>query len=121
MTLKLINPGVLSVLLLVVFCIVIHDVAGGLSDRFQRAATSRRCGFSVAARELSVGGSHTKPNTWPWLVALYKELPKRKTEFFCAGSLIAQRHVVSGMNDIILRCYSSLIYHFSCALFPLKV
>jgi hypothetical protein len=84
------------VLLSVVLCIVIHDVVGGPTDRVERAVTSSRCGKSRAARELSIGGNHTVPHSWPWMVALRKKLPENKSEFFCAGSLIAERHVVSG-------------------------
>jgi hypothetical protein len=86
------------VLLLVVLCIVIHDVAGGPTDRVERAVTSTRCGKSQAARELSIGGSHTALHSWPWMVALQKKLPENKSKFFCTGSLIAERHIVSGKD-----------------------
>jgi hypothetical protein len=78
----------------IVLWVVIHGVAG---DHVERAA-SIRCGRSIAARLLSFGGNHTIPHSWPWMVALRKKLPENKNEFFCAGSLIAERHVVSGKD-----------------------
>lgn len=37
------------------------------------------------------GGDHTEVNAWPWLVAL-----RHNDVFFCAGSLVSTKHVVSG-------------------------
>jgi hypothetical protein len=98
MILKRMKSARMFVLLSVVLCIVTHDVVGGPTDRIKRAVTSTRCGKSRAARELSIGGSHTVPHSWPWMVALQKKLPENKSKFFCAGSLIAERHVVSGKD-----------------------
>jgi hypothetical protein len=100
MILKRMKSASTFVLVSAVLCVVIHGVAGGPADRIERATTSR-CGRSIAARELSVGGIHTKPNTWPWMVALQKKLAKNKSEFFCAGSLITERHVVSGKDESV--------------------
>jgi secreted trypsin-like serine protease len=93
---KRLKSGSMFVLLSIMLCIVIRVVVGGPTDRVERAVTSTKCGKSQLTRGLSVGGNHTIPRSWPWLVALRKELPENKSEFFCAGSLIAERHVVSG-------------------------
>jgi secreted trypsin-like serine protease len=94
------KSGSMFVLFLIVLCVVIHDVVGGPADRIERAATSS-CGKSQIAKGLSVGGNNTKPHTWPWMVALQKKLPENKSEFFCAGSLITEQHVVSGKDESI--------------------
>jgi hypothetical protein len=99
MILKRMKSASTIVLLSIVLCTLIHDVAGGPTDRVERAATPMMCGKSRAARGLSIGGNHTVRNSWPWLVALRKELPGNKSKFFCAGSLIAKRHVVSGEDE----------------------
>jgi hypothetical protein len=115
------KSGSMFVLFLIVLCVVIHDVVGGPADRIERAATSS-CGKSQIAKGLSVGGNNTKPHTWPWMVALQKKLPENKSEFFCAGSLITERHVVSG-NESIPRYSidSSSSLPSSCSLFHQKV
>jgi hypothetical protein len=93
------KSGSMFALLSVVLCVVIHDVAGGPTDRVECAATSASCGKSQADHELSNGGNYSIQHTWPWMVALQKKLPENKSEFFCAGSLIAERHVVSGKGE----------------------
>jgi secreted trypsin-like serine protease len=40
-----------------------------------------------------VGGYHTRANSWPWLVAL---IHRHTRQFFCGGSLVSERHVISG-------------------------
>lgn len=40
-----------------------------------------------------VGGKPTVRGDWPWLVAL---INKRNENFFCGGSLIGAKHVLSG-------------------------
>jgi secreted trypsin-like serine protease len=45
------------------------------------------------------------------LVALRKNLPNNKTAFFCAGSLVSERHVVSGKEEII-SCYPVCSFSF---------
>lgn len=53
------------------------------------------CGKKNAAKGLIFGGEQTKPNTWPWLVA-FSHRAKIKKTFFCGGSLVSAKHVVSG-------------------------
>lgn len=53
------------------------------------------CGKKNAAKGLVFGGEQTKPNTWPWIVA-FSHRAKRKQNFFCGGSLVSAKHVVSG-------------------------
>jgi secreted trypsin-like serine protease len=52
-----------------------------------------QCGASVVGRGNIVGGEDTKIHSWPWLVAL---IQKPKNDFFCSGSLISAKYVISG-------------------------
>jgi len=40
-------------------------------------------------------GMKTSPGQWPWLVALF--LVRTTFEFQCAGSILTQKHVITGM------------------------
>jgi secreted trypsin-like serine protease len=53
----------------------------------------RSCGLRPAGSGNVWGGNHTRFNSWPWLVVLRF---KPTNAFFCGGSLIMERHVVSG-------------------------
>jgi Trypsin len=56
---------------------------------------SESCGSKIGARGLSFGGEKVQSNEWPWLVAL---INWPKNEFFCGGSLVSSKHVISGEN-----------------------
>jgi secreted trypsin-like serine protease len=52
------------------------------------------CGIRInVAQGNVVGGERTMQNSWPWLVALKHRHTKK---FFCGGSLVSERHVISG-------------------------
>jgi secreted trypsin-like serine protease len=51
------------------------------------------CGKVSVPTGLVVYGEETLPGEFPFLVALYKF---ENDKFFCAGSLITRRHVLSG-------------------------
>lgn len=56
-------------------------------------ASNEECGKRKGFIETSFGGQNTRKNEWPWLVALFY----RETEvFFCGGSLLSRKHVMSG-------------------------
>jgi secreted trypsin-like serine protease len=70
----------------------------GISVIFADASetTTRRpfsCGRRPAGGGNVYGGNHTRFNSWPWLVVLRF---KPTNAFFCGGSLITERHIVSG-------------------------
>ena len=79
-------------ILLVVFVVVCET----LGDKFPMNQT---CGLKESSSEpLSFGPgtygvAETKKSEWPWLVA-FIYWPESK--FFCAGSLISEKHVLSG-------------------------
>jgi Trypsin len=51
------------------------------------------CGRKFSGSDLSFGGEQVQSNEWPWLVAL---IYSPKNVFFCSGSLISSKHVISG-------------------------
>jgi hypothetical protein len=52
------------------------------------------CGKRYGHSGLIFGGKEVKIGDWPWLVALvHKEL----NTFFCSGSLVSSRHVLTGL------------------------
>ena len=66
------------------------------------------CGHKFSGVGYIVGGSKALPNAWPWLTVL---LYKPKNKFFCGGSLISEKHVISGekLNEflkfVIMCCF----------------
>lgn len=51
------------------------------------------CGRRFEGHGLAYGGAKSQQNAWPWLVA-FENLQKNK--FVCSGSLISNKHVLSG-------------------------
>lgn len=58
------------------------------------ATNSQKCG--IIETELAGPGSVTAAGKWPWLVALFQIKSIRIYKFFCVGSLISAKHVLSG-------------------------
>jgi secreted trypsin-like serine protease len=57
------------------------------------ATVTRDCGKRLAPRAFVYNGKQAKPYSWPWLAAFtYRD----NDEYFCAGSLVSKRHVVTG-------------------------
>ena len=65
---------------------------------FVQSNPTPRCGKKNGVQGSVFGGESTKPNTWPWLVA-FLHRKKLKNTFFCGGSLVSVKHVVSGMKN----------------------
>lgn len=55
------------------------------------------CGAKFEGIGTIFGGEKAEQNSWPWLVAF---LYVPKNSFFCGGSLISKRHVLSGKKII---------------------
>jgi Trypsin len=51
------------------------------------------CGKRSLVVGTVLGGDEARKNSWPWLAALFN---RRYDNFFCAGSLISRKHVLSG-------------------------
>lgn len=57
------------------------------------------CGSVNLTRSLMRGGRATLRNEWPFIVALYEV---RHTKFICGGTLISNRHVLTGDYEFLL-------------------
>jgi secreted trypsin-like serine protease len=60
---------------------------------------SNRCGSRHTVVGTIYGGDRANRNSWPWLVALFD---RKNERFFCAGSLISEKHILSGKNKSFL-------------------
>ncbi|CRK96186.1 CLUMA_CG009615, isoform A [Clunio marinus] len=54
-----------------------------------------QCGQQKILVNRIFGGDSTQPGEYPWLVAFYE---RRSNTFFCAGSLISQKHILSAAH-----------------------
>ena len=80
------------------FSCLFPSVVLGLSETLRVTRSSEPiCGRLQVATGLKVGGSKIERGEFPWMVALLSKLTNPPT-FFCAGTLISSRHVVTGKN-----------------------
>lgn len=60
-----------------------------------RLSAPESCGQRRVLSGTIFGGSSTSRGQWPWLVAFVYRFSEK---FFCGGSLISTKHVLSGKN-----------------------
>jgi hypothetical protein len=64
-------------------------------ERFKRQNSV--CGVaSPSARSLIDGSETFSRGSWPWMVALMHKTPAKPLKFFCSGTLVTNRKVVTG-------------------------
>lgn len=63
--------------------------------------TEKNCGTlkisNLSIFYLNENGDKTYPGQWPWLTAIFVRL-QNKFEFKCTGSLLTQKHVITGIS-----------------------
>ena len=64
------------------------------------------CGRPAQATAFIIHGEELKRGEFPWMVALLNK-SKIPAEFFCAGTLISTRHVITGKNQMQNEIFSS--------------
>lgn len=59
----------------------------------------QQCGQQIGYEAYIYNGKLTKKDEWPWLVGfIYKE----HNSVFCGGSLISKKHVLSGIEKVMI-------------------
>lgn len=66
------------------------------SDLFQ--VEGQQCGVKSGFVATIFGGERVEKGEWPWMVAF---IHRKEEVFFCAGSLVSKKHILSGEAVIL--------------------
>lgn len=97
----------------------LHCILVGLLFQFGVIKVSgNACGtIDVLVSRIS-GGEETERGEWPFLAALYY---LEKLQFFCGGTIISERHVLSGTKEFFTVLNPLKKSNFSCSLRPKQI
>ena len=101
----------LKLLLLIFF--VLQQLVGTNGFHRQRRSATETCEISRIASigshftRHTVGDDNFQRGDFPWIVALYTNFQNQDPEFFCTGTLISARHVITGKNQMQNPIFSS--------------
>jgi hypothetical protein len=84
---------------------------------FDGSSGYEACGDRGGVGGLVLGGKKVKRGDWPWIVAIIR---KPNNAFMCGGSLISDKHILSGIFYIIVLIIVSILFLHSCDVFPTK-
>jgi hypothetical protein len=96
---------IILVFLIGLFCLGFGDEEG---EQRGRARVQFKCGQKHSTAGFIFGGIPAKPHDWPWLVAM---IYTPYDQYFCSGSLVSRKHVVSGENETLnlIRCMTKVL------------
>lgn len=80
-----------------------NEIEENISTGTKNHPKNFTCGKRIAAVGNVWGGVATIVNSWPWVVTL-QHLTAQGNKFFCAGSLVSDKHIVSG-TYVVQRIY----------------
>lgn len=74
------------------------------------------CGLAEDTTPLVVHGKPTRSGQYPWLTAIFHLEEDGAYKFRCAGSLVTQKHVVTGKKKLKQNLVITYVQNFSCSL-----
>ena len=88
------------------FLFIILNVLGLNATLSQQRNVERVCGKPSEAAGFIIRGSDVRRGEFPWMVAMLNKL-KSQANFFCTGTLVSTRHVITGKVQMQNQIFSS--------------